>query len=472
MSNLNIIPSTLQNIARRAKRIGYKLPGNPERDVYCIPVSGGADSSALAIVFCHLFPWLREKAVFTFTDTKAETEGLYEALDALEAYLGVTIHRITPEKGLFELVDAQGGFLPSAQQRWCTRVLKIQPWERFVKSLLPAEEGDVYTFIGIRADEAGRLGAFSKDLRVFTESPFKTLSVKRNDVYSILQATIGVPGFYRHRTRSGCSSCFGQRRSEVIALERRAPEQFRKGMAYEKLSEEDLSRYAVKALSVAKETGIGGNHLSFPLPPSWEPHTKKHGRRPNGVGTSDLFSQGVRDVFVGVEFFVNLAVGGEGVWWQEFVSFSTTRSGLHRQLAGHWFHRLKTAEVYGLTPTEMAQELKLVAYHLELPAHVLRLERPSKDSFTWRVDDAYAQLSHVVSWVVRALHAEGLHQEVRSFRQAKPGSYREERRSGLTVAQTKLKAEAGRLVNMSVFNPPEQEPEEDEREITCIACSI
>ena len=52
------------------------------------------------------------------------------------------------------LYDHFSGFLPSPRSRWCTRMLKIHPFERHVGS------DRAYSYIGIRADEnrAGYLG--------------------------------------------------------------------------------------------------------------------------------------------------------------------------------------------------------------------------------------------------------------------------------------------------------------------------
>ena len=64
----------------------------------------------------------------------------------------------------FVLNEMYSGFLPSPQARWCTRKLKIEPFERYVGSA-PA-----FSYIGIRADEQ-RQGYIPKKPPVLSERP-------------------------------------------------------------------------------------------------------------------------------------------------------------------------------------------------------------------------------------------------------------------------------------------------------------
>lgn len=81
----------------------FVMPGNPGTDAYLLPVSGGADSTYLAILLHEMFPGFPFQMVFT--DTGAEEPEIYETLDKLEQYLGKEIARVLPDQGLYELID-------------------------------------------------------------------------------------------------------------------------------------------------------------------------------------------------------------------------------------------------------------------------------------------------------------------------------------------------------------------------------
>ncbi|MDD4457013.1 MAG: phosphoadenosine phosphosulfate reductase family protein [Syntrophotalea acetylenica] len=260
----------------------FELPGNPKNDLYIVPVSGGADSSALAITMSVLYPHIPFR--FVFTDTLAETRDLYENMVAIEKFLGIEITRLIPENGgLYGLIESYGGFLPSMRARWCTRDLKLKPYEAYIEQI--REEGRVvHSFVGIRADEPKREGLVSKYPFIKTYFPFQTLGIDRRAVFGILQQTVGVPRLYNHRTRSGCSVCPFQRRSELLGLLRWNPDEFDRGLEYEKLSNRDLLRFDHAAIPLWKDTGISANHQTLPFPSMSMCVPPKHRRPPNGPG--------------------------------------------------------------------------------------------------------------------------------------------------------------------------------------------
>jgi tRNA(Ile)-lysidine synthase TilS/MesJ len=88
----------------------YELPLMDEDTIWIVPMSGGADSSCLAILMKLLFP--RVNFEFVFTDTGDEDEGALETLNAVEEFLQIKIYRVAGEKSLYELIDDYSGFLP------------------------------------------------------------------------------------------------------------------------------------------------------------------------------------------------------------------------------------------------------------------------------------------------------------------------------------------------------------------------
>ena len=116
--------------------------------------------------------------------------------------------------------------LPSAQARWCTRMMKIKPFEAFVKN------DPVVSYIGIRADE-DREGYISKKETIKPVFPFIEDGLIREDIFRILEESVGIPEYYKWRSRSGCYFCFFQRQDEWLGLKRNHPELFEKAREYE-----------------------------------------------------------------------------------------------------------------------------------------------------------------------------------------------------------------------------------------------
>ena len=206
---------------------------------HVLGISGGKDSAALAVYMRDRVPEME----YFFTDTGAELPEVYDFLDRLEGYLGKPIARLTPESSrpdrtpFDELLDKYGGFLPSPNTRWCTRELKIKPFEAWVG------EDEVFTYVAIRADEA-RDGYRSTKPNIRPVFPFKEDGIRLRDVERILdKAGIGLPEYYKWRSRSGCYFCFFQRKSEWVALAKEHPELFESAKAYEKLDRDTGERY-------------------------------------------------------------------------------------------------------------------------------------------------------------------------------------------------------------------------------------
>ena len=206
---------------------------------HLLGLSGGKDSSALAV-------YMKGKVSnmeYFFCDTGKELPEVYEFLDKLERFLEQPIIQLNASADPNELnsfdhkLKTLGGFLPNTNVRWCTIDLKIKPFERYV-------DGDpAYNYIAIRADEAHRTGyklqMASKSTRIEPVYPFQQDGIEKKHVLRILdEAGVGVPDYYKWRTRSGCYFCFFQRKAEWIGLLENHPDLFQKAMDYEKLDQE------------------------------------------------------------------------------------------------------------------------------------------------------------------------------------------------------------------------------------------
>ena len=206
----------------------------PQKTRHVLGLSGGKDSAALAV-------YLRERGdvpdmEYYFSDTGKELPEVYSFLDKLEAYLGVEIKRLSAARDFDHYMKVKGHLLPSPQRRWCTRMLKIKPFEDFVGN------DCAVSYIGIRADE-NRKGYISTKKNITACYPFIDDGLAREDIFRILRESVGVPEYYQWRSRSGCFFCFFQRRDEWVGLLRRHPELFRQAQQYEKLNPENGSRF-------------------------------------------------------------------------------------------------------------------------------------------------------------------------------------------------------------------------------------
>lgn len=355
------------------------------------------------------------------------------------------------------------GYLPSPQSRWCTRELKLLGFQRWIKQFDGIQK---WMFVGIRADENSRI-AFTID-EVETVMPFVDLQIRREDVFAGLQRTIGIPRFYKRRTRSGCSVCPFQRRSELVGLLQQKPVEFVRGMKYEKLSVEDSKRHD-PAIPLWKDSGLAANWLSLPQPVK---DTELKGKKAQAEG---LF--GNRGLFVGGEFFFDGGLGCESfVWHQRLVSYSPTLHGIKRQLDDRYRHLLATAEVFDITPDDVRNKVKFAIWYVELPSVVFDPDGPMGEGYTWHQGASYAQMRHIVQWVTRALQAEDLRQQAAK----KPRSLlsvQYEWAESSKVALKAIKEEVGAVVDSTWYAATEAEPVDlDEEEILatlpCPMCHI
>lgn len=165
---------------------------------------------------------------YFFCDTHKELQETYDFLDRLKARLRIKIHYLSAERGFDHWLDVFGGMLPSPQVRWCTRQLKIIPFERFVG------EDEATSYVAIRADEPEREGYKSTKPNISVRLPFREMGIVKSDVIRILdEYNIGMPKYYSWRTRSGCTFCFFQRKYEWVMLAEKHPDKFAEAVTYE-----------------------------------------------------------------------------------------------------------------------------------------------------------------------------------------------------------------------------------------------
>ena len=146
---------------------------------HLLGISGGKDSAALAIYMKTKYPEI-EMEYYT-SDTGRELKETYQLIDNLEVFLGKKIIRLaaaedSPELPFDHFLKMYGGFLPSSNARWCTKKLKLDPFEDFVNN------DPVISYVGIRGDEA-REGYISRKQNIQSIFPFRS-NIWSEDVIS------------------------------------------------------------------------------------------------------------------------------------------------------------------------------------------------------------------------------------------------------------------------------------------------
>lgn len=201
---------------------------------HIVSLSGGKDSTALAIYLRDRIPNLE----YVFCDTGEELPETYEYLKKLEVFLGKPIIYLKARQSFEDMLKARGGFLPSGQVRWCTEYLKIKPFEEYIGESL------CHNYIGIRADESHRKGYISSKKNIIAHYPFIEDGIRKEDVMRILEESgLGLPAYYKWRSRSGCYFCFFQQKNEWLGLLENHPDLYEKAESYEKENLDTGERY-------------------------------------------------------------------------------------------------------------------------------------------------------------------------------------------------------------------------------------
>jgi 3'-phosphoadenosine 5'-phosphosulfate sulfotransferase (PAPS reductase)/FAD synthetase len=192
---------------------------------HILSLSGGKDSAALAIHMRDEVPEME----YIFHDTDKELPETHEYINRLEAILGKPIIRTSSQsRGFDHWWKAYGEMIPSNHRRWCTKMLKLKPFERYVG------DDPVINYVGLRADE-DREGYISHRPNIKAVYPFQRDGLVYADIVRILEeAGLGMPSYTKWgRTRSGCFFCFYQQKIEWVRLKEHHPHLFEEAKKYE-----------------------------------------------------------------------------------------------------------------------------------------------------------------------------------------------------------------------------------------------
>ena len=190
------------------------------RPKHVVAMSGGKDSVAMALRLRELYPTVPFE--YVITPTGDELPEMEEHWRKLEKMLG-PIKRLSSDT-LFDVI-AREGMLPNYRARFCTRVLKIEPFLEYMNSL---PKGSVM-YVGLRADEETREGMIQKDGRFVSRYPMREWGWGLDEVLGYLKCKgVSIP------KRTDCGCCFFQRLPEWRDLLENHPERYERYVQIEK----------------------------------------------------------------------------------------------------------------------------------------------------------------------------------------------------------------------------------------------
>ena len=194
---------------------------------HVLSLSGGKDSAALAVYLRDRVPELE----YVFHDTGQELPETYDYIARLQSILGRPIAITTPEDTFEHWLAVFGDMLPSNHRRWCTKMLKLKPFETYIG------DDPTINYVGLRADEK-RTGYISTKPNIAAVYPFQEDGLVRADIIRILEDSgLGLPPYMAWgRSRSGCYFCFYQQKIEWVRLKRTHPDLFDRANEYEERS--------------------------------------------------------------------------------------------------------------------------------------------------------------------------------------------------------------------------------------------
>jgi hypothetical protein len=178
-----------------------------------VAFSGGIDSTALALLMPEATP--------VFTDTGWEFDELYQHIERFEEVTGREVKRIKWESfpgGLPEYIRWQN-FMPNHGARYCTRLFKIEPLNKFLAKQRPVE-----LCIGLRADEQHRPGNLTEMVGLTIRYPLQEMGLGRLDCVKVCMEHDLLPRYPVYMARGGCKGCFYKRKSEVQAMAALVPD--------------------------------------------------------------------------------------------------------------------------------------------------------------------------------------------------------------------------------------------------------
>lgn len=198
---------------------------------HIVALSGGKDSVAMALALQEYEPLKRRflndpDYEYVYTPTGWELPEMDAHMKNIELILGREIVPL-PTHSMDDLIQIQKA-LPNWRMRWCTRMIKIKPFEQFIRSVRPC-----IVYVGIRADESGdREGVdYDRIEGVTRRFPMDEWGWDLQSVLNYLECRgVKIP------ERTDCDACFFQTLYEWWLFWQRYPERWMQREALEEMT--------------------------------------------------------------------------------------------------------------------------------------------------------------------------------------------------------------------------------------------
>lgn len=175
--------------------------------LHIVALSGGHDSTALSFLLKEREP---RPYAYVCTPTGDELPAMFAHWRNLGERLGSRLIPIMA--GTLDGVIEQQNMLPNFRARFCTRILKIEPYRKMLKE--QTQIGPVVSYVGLRADEDGRAGGAYADIDgVIMRFPLREWGFGESEVQDTLRR-VGV----KCPDRTDCAKCYHQRLGEWFEL--------------------------------------------------------------------------------------------------------------------------------------------------------------------------------------------------------------------------------------------------------------
>lgn len=169
-------------------------------ELHVVALSGGKDSTAMALMLSAAYP---QPYTYICTPTGDELPEMWAHWRHIGELLGSHIHPVMG--GTLTGLIEQFGALPNWRQRWCTRLLKIEPYAAWLMQQTKQYDR-VISYVGLRADEEEREGGdYSMVAGVESRFPLREWGWTVEDVWGYLDMMgVSIP------QRTDCGRCFFQ----------------------------------------------------------------------------------------------------------------------------------------------------------------------------------------------------------------------------------------------------------------------